>query len=410
MAATVFERPNTYCFSRNEIRYAWNISDPDAAGCYLQIQLYYFTVADATPVLLKTFILKPTPEGKVYLYIQQYIDSLLTYNIPGSGLCTAANKQVVFFGVKFREVTDADPTPEYNSSELDDNSRLALKSGIQKEQYGRNNFFINYFDTAKPFFTWRQTNQFVFSAQNNFISIFLKAGSTANHSLKIRACDTEGTVTTDVRVLDEIAGYIFHLRVIDTFLDLQTLIGADKILYWYEVSIVHSDDNAVIAVNPFRYYIDYRNFYTYYDVIFYNSLGGIDAVRLRGDYVLNIERNTDAKDNGVDVGNWNATEKTGEYGFANISRKETFKGDMGYVQTQAEKERLMMELLLSKQIYHYQYSRWQPVLNMQRSFDFKATDDKHFNFPVEWQLPFENEVYTPEDVNLGTGTDTEIYG
>ena len=154
------ERPHQYCFSKNEIRYVFDIADPDRAGLFLQVKLFVATMDGAFEILHTFEGLKPTAAGKVVLPIHAYIDSKLRYVLPDiTATKTDAGNQLCRFYIHYREVEDATPDPAWTETESA-NERIAMKGGIEKHKAARNNFFINYFTGAKPFMTWQPANRF----------------------------------------------------------------------------------------------------------------------------------------------------------------------------------------------------------------------------------------------------------
>jgi hypothetical protein len=404
MAHTITERPNSICFSKNEIRYRYTLDDLSRAGLYFEVKLWY-KYEGGTYAIYTTEKLKPTSDGVVTFYLQQYIDSLLKPDFRDASLLNVADKQWVYFYIDTREVWDEDTTTEFTTHE-EGNERLAILAGIEKHRYGRNNFFINYFDVRKPFLTWIPTNRFIFINQPVFLSVLIKAGSTANLAIKVDWKATDGTIGDFTENLDEEAGYIFHLNVHADILGLTSVLAGKK-LYYYDVSIINTATDAVV-IDAYRFYINYDYFYNYYDLIYFNSFRGIDTIRVRGEVVEGIDRQYDDADGGFGSSEWNAIIKSAENKQVGIVGRKYYKGDIGYLNNKKEQQ-VLAEMLLSPYILQKIDSRFVPLLCMSKSKDFRNSADTRWSFPIEWQLAETNEVFTPEWINLGTGTDTETY-
>ena len=115
MAHTINERPPAFCLSKNEIRYVYTLTDLSRAGLELQIKLFYIRKSDNANVQIGgNFNLKPDANGKVYFYLNAYIDSLLTYNMPANSLVNECDTQYTQFFVHTREVWDADVTEAFS--------------------------------------------------------------------------------------------------------------------------------------------------------------------------------------------------------------------------------------------------------------------------------------------------------
>jgi len=67
MAYQLIERPHKFSFSKNPVRYVFNITNPAAAGCALEIELYSVAIGSLTlpGTLITRQTLTPNPYGSV---------------------------------------------------------------------------------------------------------------------------------------------------------------------------------------------------------------------------------------------------------------------------------------------------------------------------------------------------------
>lgn len=405
MAHTITERPNRFCFSKNEIRYCYTVDTLDRAGLYFEMKL----ILGATEIVLPP--LKPNSDGTVIVYLQQYIDSYLTYTIPFANAITNATTQWIDFYVATREVTDAVVNPDYTVTE-NTHVRIALKAGIEKNRYGRNNFFVNYVDAYLPWLTWQPSGRMVALNEPQYLTALFRLGTTTDLHLKTNWMCTDGTSGTIDTTLTVASGYIFHFKTDAATLGVIAAIGTRK-LYYYEVFIdverfVDGGIDVSRVVNEYRYYIDYTQRYSSFDFIYINSLGGVDTVRAVGEVANSIERNFDEVEAGFGNSEWNTLQKAHESFYTAITQRRSYKGDIGYRYTKAQQQALI-ELLLSRYVYQIIDSRLVPVLAVQKTQALGKTTDKLQSFPIEWQLSEANEVFTPHHILLGLGSDTETY-
>jgi hypothetical protein len=394
------ERPHIISFSKNEIRYVFLLTDLTRPGLYLQVKLLYGDVGTTPITILQTFDLKPDSVGNVYLYIQQYLDSLLDYVVPSiSSRYTTANKQACNFFIHYREITDADQDPDWIETEQSSYyPRTAVKGGIEKHKQSRNNFFIHYFPVQKPFLTWLPSGRFVFPDENIFLSFLNQHISTAGYKIRVTAYNTAGTSVTYILLMPELNALIVHMKA-----DPATLAIASHLtgsLYYYDVSILNNINQAV--ANPYRYYIEYRPKYYYYDLLYNNSLSGFDFVRVKGDIDESFDREFEEIDGGFNLNDWTDKVKMHETKHAGLTVRRKYKGDVGYQRTKNQQGALV-ELLVSSEIYHFINNRWVPLLTLQKDQDLGFLSDKKRSFPIEWSLSESNEVYTPVELNFGEG-------
>lgn len=407
MSTSVIERPAVLSFTKNEIRYVFQSTDITPAGFYLQIELYVKELKPGSVfVPVKTFNLKPNSDGKTYLYINDRIDTKTSYVIPAINLPTTnANLQAVQFYILFREVTALTPDDDFNETESE-KVRTALKGGIEKQKFSRNNYF-NYQSTNKLFFTWQPQNRFIFSNEFAFLSLYITG---ASRKIKITIKKLDGTIVNETINVDFSEALFWHINVSPGFLNINALAKGDPVMY-YEVSILDAAD--VLLYNSYRFYIEYRPQYTYYDLGFHNSLGGFDTIRVKGDTTWAIERDVTEAEGALTLDGFAATKKPGEITHSYISKRDTYKGDIGFIRTadgsMKAPQEVMIELLISLSIWQLLDSRWVQVIGVQRGVDLRKSSDKKFSFPIEWAIPFYNSVFTPKEINLGLGTETETY-
>jgi hypothetical protein len=398
-STTLIERPNSICLSKNEIRYAFYTSDLSPAGLSVQIILF---------VAGKQFTanLKPTALGITYFYIDAYIDSLLTYQLPSAtAMFTDAATQKETFYIHYREVTEATPNPAYITSEAS-HVRTAFKMGISREKYSRNNYFANYFASQKPWLTWQPSGKTVQPNQNVYLTFLLlpvHAGKTV--ALQIIYTDVTGVSYHAPMSLGVVpaTGMYQHVNVGLAGFNLPT---TNKIFY-YTVAIVDSGTFDVL-VSYYQLFVSYDYLYNYYDLLYHNSLSGVDCLRIIGDVQKVLNKDFAEVDNGFDVNDWNATTKKADTSHVGFTLYDSFKGDVGFIDSEEDQDALI-ELLVSRSIYQYVDSRFLPVLNLQKNTDLRVSTDKKYSLPIEWRLGIANHVFTPANIALGLGTDTETY-
>jgi hypothetical protein len=337
MAVTVNIRPYQYSFSRNEIQYVFTLDNLTRPGLAFQLKIMYDTMTGSSPIAMNPFKLMPDADGKISINIQNYIDSILKFVLPDMAAdLTVADKQLCMFWVEFREVTDADPNPVYDTSETA-NKIIGIKGGISKEKAARNNFFINYFNTAKPFFTWQPSARFVYLNQPIFITAFIPSGDLSDLSFNMSLVYLDGSTDTETVTLSG-TGFLLHLNVLEMITPY-----ADN-LRSVTISVRNSTD--VIFAANYTFNFQYRPCYKYYDLLFHNSLGGLDTVRVRGEVEWGIDKQFEETEGGFNMTEALAIVKSYETKHTAIAFNQTYKGDIGFLQSKKEQEALI-ELIIS---------------------------------------------------------------
>ena len=322
MAHTIIERPNAFSMSKNDIRYVYRVTDLSRVGLYLEVQLYYYRTDDTTQTFISfpSFKLTPNNDGSVYVYLQQYLDSILQYVLPTTNNVTLADKQACVFYVQTREVCDATVGTVPFISPESAYPRVALKMGMEKNRYSRNNLF-NYFANNNLFFTWQPSKRLVFANQPNYLSFLVPSGTPTGYQLKVVFQTIEGTNDDIIVPLDAPNGYFFHIKTDPTSLGI--VVPLNERLLWYDVSILDADN--LVLVGSYRYLIDYDTFYHYHDFIYNNSLGGFDTARAKGEVSYEFDRAIDEIEGGFDVNDWNAVVKNAETTFRAVNLRRIWQ-------------------------------------------------------------------------------------
>ncbi len=386
----IAQRPYKFSFSKNPVQYTFTeISNYADAGCYLLIQIYKRDIGGANESLLYEEQIKPLTSTVVY-DMASIVESALEYSMPDfAGTVLQAGNNVKEFYVKFAIITDAAPTPSYSSDAV--NFMYAIKGGIPQPQWDWNNYFINYVTGNKPFLTWQPNNRFVGLHDSFFIS-FLNSLASVSLALIVDVEYIDGTTDQIITNFTDSSKILYHIQAGPDQLGLNAL-HADKRLYKYSLSIVSAANHATVFVNPYTYYIDYRNFYNTKFLHYYNSLGGIEMVRINGMIETTADVTfTDSERFGgnIIVGSPNSE----EYTQTAKSKVDSFKGDSGFLFTKAEQD-VFQEILLTRFAWERIIGNNWRIYVTNKSTSLRKTSDKRFSMPLEWRYSFTNSVYAP---------------
>lgn len=400
----ITQRPYKFCFSKNPVQYTFSgISNYAEDGCYLLIQIYKRDIGGANEVLLYQEQIKPLTDTVVY-DMASIVESALEYSLPDfTGAILQAGGNIKEFYVKFGTITDAAPSPTYTSDAA--NFIYGIKGGIPQPQWDWNNYFINYVAANKPFLTWQPNNRFIGLNDSFFIS-FLNSLTTTPLSLMVDAEYIDGTTEKVITNFeDTTSAILYHIQAGPDQLGLNAL-HPDKRLYKYSLSVVSAANNAVAYANPYTYYIDYRKFYNTKFLHYYNSLGGIEAVRINGTIETTADvtfTESERYGGNVIIGAPNLE----EYTQTAKNKVDSFKGDSGYIFTAKEQD-VFQEILLSRFAWERIISKSWRIYVTNKSTSMRKTSDKTFSIPLEWRYSFSNSVYAPV-IDLGIGHDYNNY-
>lgn len=409
---TLIQRPHIFCFSKNVVQYKFTVADYTAPGAIIWVQLYMRPVGDVTNgTLIYADSIKPSAI-ETAINLQDVIDANLEHQLPDfAGATIQSNfKHINEFYTRYAYTTDADTALVW-STEIT-KIRYAVKGGIAKPDWDWNNYFI-YQRTSKRFLTWLPNSTFVGLNDAFFISFLNTVGSVAL-ALNIDAEYSDGS-TSNISVVFGDSGELrlYHLAAGVNQLGIDTSVGQ---LYRYTLKVVENGDTTNILAGPLTFYIDYRKFYYTKFLHYYNSLGGLQYTRVRGDIEYEVPRNFSESERyqGISVIGSPPSE---EYNQSGISKTDTFKGETAWINTRTEYD-VLQELLLTLFAWERKFyipagvgsdaGRNLRIYITQKSAKMGSTADKRQSLALEWRYSFTNQVYTPF-VALGNGVDEEDY-
>lgn len=400
MAVSLTERPHKYSFSLNDIRYVFAVSNPDAAGCAVEVELWAHK-AGAAGERFHAITLYPDKQGYVYAYIQTYLQSLLEPAIPDpdGDMIQPAGSQASYYFIKYRQVTNANTTASFVSDEV--NKCIVLMGGVEQAKFKRNNFFYSYLPTYKPFLTWIPAKRFVYTDQVLFLT-FLATATTDTYKVQHKVAYTDGTIENLQQNIDMTATteFLFRVKAGAQALNLDAIHPTKK-LHYYEIRVLDADD--VVVVNAYRFYIEHHKLYAWHDLHFTGSLGGFEGIRLKGSYDHEVQTTAEEVQHIAFNKQWDTVTPQGQYSHVNIYKRDVYKGDAGYQHTPGTQEALA-ELMLSRRIVQWIDGRWIAVQSLKRTQEMGNSADMKWAFPVEWTLGYEDPVYTPKNLALGAGS------
>lgn len=402
MSVTINERPWNYNWSKNEIRYLFTIDNLSRAGLHLQVRLMYKVAGTFKELLILPLF--PDNEGGIALYIQNYLDSLLEYDLPSiDSPLTHAARQSAIVRIDYREVTNTDYDPDW----IEDTFTFAvLKGGVEQEKHSRNNSFINYFISENRFLSYQASGKYIYIDQPQYLS-FIQHTYHESLNIYLKVFFADGTIGNDAFTLltseDEL---LFHVRLFDYVSDF---LGPDgqhllKDIAAIEVKLTAEPGGTAMDVSEtVRFNILHRPLYDYFDLVYHNSVGGIDSIRLSGEAAIQYERSVEDGGAGMSLTEWQQPVKSHQRNYSAISLTKKRSGDIGYLPSRKQQE-VCMEILFSKSIYEVNDGYFIPVLAIAQNTELRKTTDKKYGFALEWKLAISNNSFSPSWINFGAGT------
>lgn len=408
MAITVNKRPNDRNWSGNPIHYLLYSADAESdSTIYFEIRVKFKRQDAAAYSTIVTLPYKPVA-GTAKVDIQDILDGLLEHELPylpSSGSFPSPNfstKATGHFYIEFREITTAEPDPEWDDSE-DANERFVIKGGLSFEKWRGDNYWVNYFDLVKPWLTWQESGRMKAASELVWLA-FLNLTDTDISQIKVQLTVTFTDGSTNVSNID----FAVQENQIGYFpagyeqLDLASIDPTKTVHYWQLQVVKVSTNPTEPLTTPHIFYLDNRQDYNDVTLHYRNSLGGLDSARVRGVIEYNAQRDFSQIERIVLHDYFTEHYINGRIGADNSTEQLIYKGDIGHLGKE-EQDRLR-DIHLKREVWWGKQEKWLPVMLLTGTQPLRKSTDKLFAMPIEFTIASGgNYYYTPENVNLQDG-------
>lgn len=404
MAITVLTRPYARNWSGNPIHYKLYSAAAEAdATIWFEINIRFKQVAESSFRDIITLPYKPVT-GAAKIDIDGILDGLLEHEIPYLPTSTSlpsphiSNKATGKFYIRYREITTLDPDPTWTSDSA--NEFFVIKGGISFEKWRGDNFWSNYFTSQLPFLTWQVKNTLRTYAEKIWLS-WLNTNDLYSGYIKMQRTlkftdGSEDVVLLDCPVEKDNIGYFpagadqLKLNEVDT----------SKTIYWWELQVMDTSVNPAEPLSEaFRFYLDNRPDENGVTLHYRNSLGGFDAVRVRGVIDISLQREFSQVEKIVLHDYFTGHYINGRVAADNSTELQVFKADIGHLGKE-EQDRLR-DLHLKREVWMEKQGKWLPVLLLTGTQRLKTSNDKRFTMTLEFCVASGgNYYYTPDGIDL----------
>jgi hypothetical protein len=404
MAIQVTKRPYAECFSGNPVHYElYSAAAVSDATIFFEIRVKFKYVGGAYAIVLDALPYYPTA-GYAGIDIKDILHSQLNYGlVPLTGAANSsyiAPEQSGYFYIEFREITTSNSNPSWITTESDF-ERFVVKGGLNYFVYRGNNFWINYFTNPYPFFTWQKNGRL--AAKDEKIWLLFLNYSFSALKIFMKVYWTDGTNHQTTAILDFLS--IGKLHYIPAGCDQWSLDAnpAKKVHYWtIQIFDIMNPGAPVAASQLFTFYADNRVDYNDTTLHYRNSLGGLDAVRIRGVIEENLDYAYTEQAATITPDYFSGEHVMAQRTISDNAEQITYKGDIGYLGKE-EQDRLR-DAFIRREVYWHKNNKWWPVIITTKNNRLRSSTDTRWTMPIEWQLAYDGgEYYTPQSVDLGDG-------
>lgn len=401
--------PHSVCFSANPVNWLFFITPYTEAERSANIKLSVTVEAEditqgGVYVSVKQSVYNPAEDGSVQVNIQRLANAMLTQYIPKPGLA----KPVTCNGQQrgFRIVYSLISNDVLIGSTVEATPVTVIKGGLPLEEWHPYKFFTEYLTGNKPFLRYGYANEKAGAEEPKFLTwLYLgknRPGFATPQYVKATIfLDNGDTVPVDVGSILTAKNTLITTPAGFNQLGMPALVPAGRIALRWQVYV--TDNLGAVIINPTAFVLDYRNFYDPRYLLFNNSLGSIETLRLRGDkeFETDLQRQTADITYQPNYVNNNFVVATAK-NFAALET-EMFRADTGFM-PQDGIDRLRDLFLATECLYEAKANRLVPIVMNGGSVKLYTSRDKLFSQELQFKNAFSNEKYAPDDLLQGPET------
>jgi ribosomal protein L21E len=352
----------------------------------------------------------PSPDGRIDFELQTVIDPYIKHALPDTSIILpeVAQGQSLRFKIEYSLIRDGEPVLLTASDYTDTTSPFTvIKGGMSYPLWSPVMYFYNIVN-HKHFLGIDSTVRKVFTNQLLFCYVLAQREAGAGgfylntYTFIYAVTGSDGivyskTVTASDDLVSFYPGNIIIVPAGYNQMELGDLLPDGVLPVSYTVK-VHQQigfsggfEEIDLAIAYFE--IDHRQFYNYHDLFYYNSAGGLNSLRLRGQVEFEAEYE---KQEARAVG-------TPDYFTNGIPDAQTLilkpeetqksKGATGFL-TKDEAEKLR-DIFLSQEVYEYKHDKLVPVVINNNNVKFYANRDSLISLMIEWSDAYKSQWYTP---------------
>lgn len=402
MAVGLIQNPLVTSWSRNPIVFGVHTDSPlETVGLAIEVKVLFKRINDAVYTTILNLILTVDIDGNIEIDLRRVLDSYLTYQLPDLSNITESSDQTGLFQFDYRELPFDSNDPNGGWTTDQPRTYAVIKGGIPNEQWSANPT-ANYFDNSsylyKEYMTWKKPGTLVRPEEQHFLTYFHSTTQATQSVVNFILYYSNGTTDIHVQLQfsNEFKQYALYIIPVGMNVNGLNLVNSNKDLISYTVQPY--DGNQPLTNAPFQYIVDYRPLSSSALLHYFNSKGGMDAVRIEGDVERVINRATVIGSNTKKYNPLSSAIKS--YSFhASVEEQITYKANVGYIEDPQEQDNLR-ELLLSKEVYELKFNRWLPIILLTEELSLGLESTELFEFPIEYKYAFSNDNYAPNWINV----------
>ena len=389
------KQPYEVSFTGNPIQYVFAITpygDHEKNQItQLQVNVYIEQVSNSGNYLrVKSQVFYPSTEGLIEFDLRAYIEPYVSYTKIQPTLTNPINceSHSCRFKISYQLIQNGTVVTDLKESDV----KMAVKGGLPYEQWHPSEFFSEVISTQKMALNYETDGEYVGKDDTRFLYWVYPFNDFLEQTVVVVVNMADGTFNNHVYTtsLTTKKWGVCCMPVGYFRMNLYSLrIGAKDIVS-YTFAVINADDITIVSKT---YYLDYRTFYRSEQLLYRNSVGAIETLRLRGqiDYEADYTRQNAIR---ITVPSY-FTDGILNNQNSNYFNEETEKkvGDTGFLSKAAQQK--VRSLFLAEEVYELVGDKLLPVSVNSANAKFYSNWNTLISIQVEWKKAYSNQFYFP---------------
>jgi hypothetical protein len=339
---------------------------------------------------VKSQIIYPDNGGKVEIDISSIADAYLHFYTPRPGLIVPTQVKQQSGRFRINVIVQKDGQLYAN---LASDACIAIKGGLAYEQENVAKFFTDYIATQHKPLHFFADKEMVLD-EKRFLTWLYSAVANEDQILKWKLYFDDGTNAT-ASAADGLPAQLWGMYIAPIgYAQLQQALPIAvgiKTPVYFTVE-VNTASYAVVA--PIAFYLEQRSFYNSKTLLYTNSIGGKETMRILGEIDASADYTATNAERITPPGNISNALLVAQNVATQNVELEKFSGNTNFISLQ--KLDRLRDLLLSTIVYEIKNDRLIPAIINKKTVKFYSNKDSLYGMAIEWQNAYNNTMYTPQ--------------
>ncbi len=403
ITAVLVKKPYEVSFTGNPMPYSFALTPYGSTERTQDIRLVIRILVESsfgsnsfTEVKSQAFY--PNDKGEVNFDVKKIIHAYLDYFLPNPKLLRPlqAINQRKRYRIDYLIQKDGDIVGDIEQTDI----LYAIKGGMSYDQWHPKEFFTSLIVDQKQSLQFHPLRKIAFNELRYFYWVYPYADTAAQTVMIEILLDDQSTIAADLDKTIFVGQWgVCCVPIGFNQLKLDAKVPAGRTAISYSIEVKTAATSIVAKV---IYELEQRNFYNTYQLLYRNSLGGIETLNLRGQVDFETDQVRQAIQRTVPPSYFSNMVLQHQADDANSTETSKFKGDTGFLNREATDR--LRDFFLSPQKFEVQLLsppgdiylvRLLPVTVVTKNTKFFSNQENLVTTVIEWNRGYANEFYTP---------------